>query len=264
MQTPIDYLHHLSRESARFGEVARDLPGGVRVPSCPDWDADDLLWHLGCVQRFWGTVVRDGLTGAQVEQTKTARPPDHAALLDFYEESSRRLAGALAAASPEDPAWTWSDDQSVGFIRRRQVHEALMHRVDAEEAAGARTAMDPVLSADGVDEALRVLYCGVPDWGTFTPDGGRRVRLLTADTGDSWLIDLGRFTGTDPEGTFCDEVDIHIADAAVADEASATVTADAADFDCWLWHRSLVGKIEFSGAEDVLRDFQSVIARGLG
>jgi hypothetical protein len=48
----------------------------------------------------------------------------------------------LAATAPSTPAWTWSEDHTVGFIRRRQAHEALIHRIDAEQAAGDRTGMD--------------------------------------------------------------------------------------------------------------------------
>src|SRR5665811_2356206 len=45
--TELDYLSHLALDSARFVEVLRQAPSGARVPTCPDWDADDLLWHLG-------------------------------------------------------------------------------------------------------------------------------------------------------------------------------------------------------------------------
>ena len=118
----------------------------------------------------------------------------------------------LAATPPDTPAWTWSEDQTVGFIRRRQAHEALIHRVDAELTAGRRTPMDPGLSADGVDEALRVMYGGAPPWGSFTPTGAGTLRLRASDTGDTWLVTTGRFTGTDPgDGTSYDEPDIHAA-----------------------------------------------------
>ena len=79
-----------------------------------------------------------------------ARP----ALLELYRSASRDLGEILAATSPETPAWTWSEDQTVGFIRRRQAHEALIHRVDAELTVGRRTPMDPGLSADGVGEVI--------------------------------------------------------------------------------------------------------------
>ena len=57
----------------------------------------------------------------------------------------------------------------MGFVRRRQAHEALIHRIDAELTAGRRTPVDPLLGADGVDEALRVMYGGVPGVGQVHP-----------------------------------------------------------------------------------------------
>ncbi len=47
---PPEYVTHLARDSARFVSVLRTTPAGTRVPTCPGWDADDLLWHLAEVQ----------------------------------------------------------------------------------------------------------------------------------------------------------------------------------------------------------------------
>ena len=155
----LDYLTHLASDTARFVAVLSNASPGQRVPTCPDWDADDLLWHLGHVQWFWAEIVGRGLTTqAEVDALQSdARPTDHEGLLRFFARASDALQQNLRAASPQAPAWTWSDDQSVGFIRRRQAQEALIHRLDAELTAGSRTPMDPDLSADGIDEALRVM-----------------------------------------------------------------------------------------------------------
>jgi uncharacterized protein (TIGR03083 family) len=259
----LDYIAYLARESARFAEAIREVPPDARVPSCPDWTADDLLWHLGEVQWFWGTVVRENVTGERAEELKPPRPAGQAALLAFYDRASRDLAEALAAAAPDSAAWTWSEDKTVGFIRRRQAHEALIHRVDAELTADRRTPLDPRLSADGVDEALRVMYGGVPTWGTFTPDRPQTVRLLAADTGDSWFVTLGRFTGTSPDGTSYDEPDIRADDTDPGADAAAEVSGGAADLDCWLWHRPPIAAVERSGDLQVLSRFGSAIAPGI-
>src|SRR5450759_2015949 len=58
--TPLDYLAHLARDSARFLEVLRNTPPQTGVTTCPDWDADDLLWHLAEVQWFWSAIVGRG------------------------------------------------------------------------------------------------------------------------------------------------------------------------------------------------------------
>ena len=40
------HLTHLARDSARFVQALRQTPAATRVPTSPDWEADDLLWHL--------------------------------------------------------------------------------------------------------------------------------------------------------------------------------------------------------------------------
>lgn len=263
VNSDLDYVTHLARESARFADAVRDAAPDTPVLSCPGWTADDLLWHLGEVQWFWAAIVREDVTGEQAEELKPPRPSGRAGLLAFFERASHDLTEILAATPPESAAWTWSDDKSVAFIRRRQAHEALIHRVDAELAAGSRTPLDPFLSADGVDEALRVIYGGVPDWGTFTPDdAGLAVRLRTTDTGDSWLVMLGRFTGTDSDGSSYDEPDIHAAGNDPGTEAAAEVTGAAADLDCWLWHRPPTGPVRQSGDREVLSRFETTIEPG--
>ncbi|HTS95232.1 MAG TPA: maleylpyruvate isomerase family mycothiol-dependent enzyme [Streptosporangiaceae bacterium] len=264
MNSDLDYVGHLARESARFAEVLAEVPPDARVPSCPDWNADDLLWHLAEVQWFWGTIVRERVNRERAEQLKPPRPADRAGLWDFYDRARHDLAEVLAATPPDEAAWTWSDDHTVGFIRRRQAHEALIHRVDAELTAGDRTPLDPVLSADGVDEALRVIYGGLPGWATFTPDAAQTVRLRATDTGDTWLVTLGQFRGTDPgDGTAYDEPDAHPADRDPGTDAAAEVTGTAADLDCWLWHRPPLTPVETSGDRQVLSRYESAIGPGI-
>ena len=271
----LDYLAHLARESARFVEVLAQTRSETRVPTCPDWDADDLLWHLAEVQWSWGTIVSRGLTTHEdVEALDNGgRPKDRNGLLAFFGQASGDLHHNLSAASPEKAAWTWSDEQTIGFIQRRQAHEALIHRVDAEVAAGDRTPMDADLSTDGVGEVLRIMYAGVPSWGRFAPDPTATIRIQATDTNRSWLVTLGQFTGTDADGKAHDEPDLSVAapdDGASEGGASedgvsaaATVRGTAADLDCWLWHRPPVGQVERSGDPFVLERLDQIMAPGI-
>jgi hypothetical protein len=68
--------------------------------------------------------------------------------------------------------------------------------VDAELTVGRRTPLDPLLSTDGIDEVLRVMYGGYPAWATF--EGGGSLLVTTTDTGRNWVVTMGRFTGTRP------------------------------------------------------------------
>ncbi|MDN5717303.1 MAG: maleylpyruvate isomerase N-terminal domain-containing protein, partial [Janibacter sp.] len=56
---PFDsYLTALERETARLRECVETADPRAQVPSCPDWDVDDLLWHVGGeVQDFWAWVI---------------------------------------------------------------------------------------------------------------------------------------------------------------------------------------------------------------
>lgn len=262
----IDYLTHLARDSARFAEALRQTDPLARVQSCPDWDADDLLWHLADVQWFWSAVVSRGLTlGAEVEALVHAkRPESRDGLLAHFDRASRDLQQNLGDASPETPAWTWSDEQTVGFILRRQAHEALIHRLDAELTAGERTPMDPDLSTDGVDEVLRIMYAGAPPWGRFTPDPTQTVRIQSSDTVGSWLVTLGQLTGVEDDGTAHDEADLEVAVSDTGEPAAATITGAAADLDCWLWRRPAAGVLQRAGAPLVLDLLDEIMAMNNG
>jgi len=85
----LDYLAHLARDSARFVEVLTHTRSGARVLTCPDWDADDLLWHLARVQWFWGTIAGRGLTTLEDVEIldrsgRPSRPEDRNGLLAFF------------------------------------------------------------------------------------------------------------------------------------------------------------------------------------
>lgn len=254
------HLDHLRTESARFREVLAACDPAARVPACPDWDAGDLLWHLATVQAFWAETVRIRPTEPDREyEQKLPRPDTYDGLLAAYDGWSADLQALLASADPAEEAWHWSSDHTVGATIRRQAHEVLIHRVDAEETAGDVTPLDPTLAADGVLEALTLMYGGCPPWGTITPSE-RVVDVHLTDTGDVLHVALARFTGTDPtDGTTYDEPDLAVVDAGTA---VATVSGTAGDVDAWLWHRGAgrVG-IVLDGDRGALDELTSVLSQ---
>ncbi|QIX27549.1 maleylpyruvate isomerase family mycothiol-dependent enzyme [Nocardioides sp. JQ2195] len=239
------YLDHLRSESARFRDVLAATDPTDRVPSCPDWDAADLLWHLTEVQHFWSRIVADRPTGPDAFE-EPPRPTTYADLLTAFDDASAGLVEALRVADPKEQAWTWAPEQTVGFILRRQAHEALIHRLDAEQAAGTVTDLDARLAADGVEEVLAVMFGGTPGWGSFT-GSETFVRVDCIDTDHHVWVELGRFTGTDPEdGVAHDEDDISV----VTDpgrEPDVVVSGTAADLDAWLWRRGDDGDLTVAG-----------------
>jgi uncharacterized protein (TIGR03083 family) len=257
---PERYLQHLESDSARFREVLEATPAGTPVPSCPDWDADDLLWHLATVQRQWAVVVTQRPAGPdELQDTEPDRPSSRTELLLAFDRWSGELLDALGAAPVTDAAWNWSQDHTVGFILRRQAHEALIHRLDAEQCAGSVTVLDPELASDGVVEALEVMYGGCPAWGTQAPTKAH-VRVDCTDTDVQVWVNLARFTGTSPDGTVHDEDDIIVvADPGV--EPDALVQGTAGALDQWLWHRSDGSDLDTEGSPAVLATFRSVLSQ---
>ena len=186
------------------------------------------------------------------------RPSAYDALLTRHQQQSDRLVAALAGADPRDAAWTWSDEQTVGFTFRRQAHEALIHRLDAEQTAGAVTPLDPALAADGVDEALDVMYGGTPPWGTFT-GLPHHLRVDLTDTGDAVWVQLGRFTGTDPESGERHDVDDLEAVPDPGVDPDVVVSGPAAAIDAWLWRRGDDSNIVVTGDRDWYRHFRRCV-----
>ncbi len=259
-----DAVAHIRAEAQRFADVLGHADPSARVPTCPDWDATDLAWHLTDVHLFWSLVLqRQALTSDDldgVEAAKPARPAGLAAILSVRAEATRALLGELSSRHAADPAWTWfPQDQSVGFVRRMQTHEATIHRHDAELTAGLPVSPVPDWVADdGIDHAVDVMI-SPPTWASV--EAPRSVELVASDTGKRVVLGLGRWRGTGPEsGTEFDEP------AAVrADEATptptATVTAPATELYRWLWGRP--AEVERSGDSATLEALDAVVAVGI-
>lgn len=255
------YLDHLRTESARFREVLAACDPGAAVPSCPDWTAADLLWHLGGeVQHFWHHVIATRPAPPE-HYDEPARPASYDDLLAFFDEAHGRLVDVLAAADPEDPAWSWSGEanQTVAFTYRRQAHEALIHRVDAELAAGTPTPLPAALAADGVDEILDWVLGGLPAWGRFDPLP-QHVEYRMNDVDASVWTQLGTFSGTSPDGVERHEPDQHVV-AAPGAPADLVVTGTAEQLDRWLWHRSGDLQVSIEGHAALRATVESLVGQ---
>ena len=252
-----EYLDHLQRESRRFRDVLADVDPSAPVPACPAWTAGDLLWHLAGVQRFWAGIVSSRPAGPAEDSAEAKRPETHQDLLADFDESSAALVAALEAADPTDECWTWSDDKRVAFVLRRQALEAVVHRFDAEQAAGLDlTEVDARLAADGIHEVLDVMYGGCPPWGDFSPLP-HYVRIDATDTDSSVWVQLGRFSGTDPKDEVrYEEDDIHVVDDPGV-EPDAVIEGRAEVLLARLWRRGDGADIHIAGDLLIVDHFRS-------
>jgi uncharacterized protein (TIGR03083 family) len=230
----LNYLNAIVTESARFADVLRDTPGTSRVPSCPDWSMSDLGWHLAEVQYFWASIVENLF--ASPEAVPDLERPEDTELSSLFDIQSTRLVAALQARNPDDECWSWYQrGANVGWVRRRQAHEALIHRVDAELTEGSISPIDEDLAADGVDEILTTMLdsSDIPDWSRFEPDG---TTAAIASPHRTWTMVLGRFIGTSPvTGNMYDDPAVVLQP--IADIPTVTISGPGTGLDLWLWGR---------------------------
>lgn len=162
------YLDCLSADFRRLREVAQ-LDPIAAVPTCPGWSVADLTEHVGHVYLHKVIAMREGAEPDQFPP-KEVEGTEPLALLD---RAYAELLAEFATRKPEDPTGTWyGPDQTVGFWIRRMAQETVIHRVDAELAAGRAVAPIPAdLAIDGIDELLKVFVAfSVAEWGDYFTD----------------------------------------------------------------------------------------------
>jgi len=257
MDTP-DFVAATRAESQRFLDALQAADLSRPVPTCPDWNGHDLAWHLAYVQLFWGAVVERLIQDPAQEYDEPERPPDDQ-LLGLVRDASAGMVSALEQGSPDDRCWSWHPDgSSVGWVARRQAHEVLIHRIDAEQVAGLEvTAPNVELAADGVDEVLGVMFSGLPAWATFTPDG-QALTLVATDADQRWTVEFGRFTGESPtSGHSYDDDDARLGDPRPTE---TTIAGSAWDLDRWLWGRGDDDVLHIEGDASLAARLRAVAA----
>jgi uncharacterized protein (TIGR03083 family) len=208
MQPPsqAQYFGEIRTSAATMAQIAGSCDNELPVPSCPDWTLRQLATHLGRVHRWVGEIVR---TRSQEAIPMRAAPDgiypgDPAGRAAWLIAGAGRLIDALADAG-EEPLWAFGAGVPASFWARRQAQETMMHRADAELAAGRPVLLDQQLAADGIDEWLSMLARGAGGNGSGPLPAGQRLRLTAAVAGDpdaaSWLV-----TGT-ADGVIVDRGD---------------------------------------------------------
>lgn len=257
----IDFVEAIRVESTRFLEAIRSVSAESPVPSCPGWDASDLTWHLARVQHFWASIVEDLVDDP--ERVPALDRPEDGELAELFADQSSRLVVALSERDPRDRCWTWDENGgTVGWVRRRQAHEALIHRVDGELTAGRPLSpCDPGLAADGVDEVLRLMIGAIPGWGSFDPSG-QALRIDATDHPATWGVALGRMSGTTPDG---EPIEREAASVGVdAVEPITLVAGRAWDLDLWLWGRSGTDELTVSGERSLVARLEALASSATG
>ena len=116
-----------------------------------------------------------------------ADQPEGDALVPYFRDGAEALVATLAGADPGTSVWTFSStDRTAAFWQRRRSQETVVHRYDAEVAAGTPTPVDAALAVDGIDEFLTVFLPRLED--NFADVGDATVHLHCTDADGEWLL----------------------------------------------------------------------------
>ena len=207
-------------------------PSTASVPTCPGWTLRDLVHHVGQVHH-WATAIVRTRTGPDHPELSAEEGED---IGEWYAERLRHLLDALAQTDPDTPTWGFGPRyMTARFWSRRQVHEAGMHRVDAELAIGRSPVVDPILAVDGVSEVFDVMMPRVAKRRGTTPNLPAPVLLECTDRPERWLLrpDEGSDTPALARALGPDLPDD------VAATAVAAVRGSASDLWLALWGRAV-------------------------
>ena len=234
------YLAHLADDGRRMADLARgDL--GAKVPTCPGWTLEDLIEHTGRVHRWMTAATREQTDGSP-EAAKADDPANGESWGDWFQRGVDEAVRVMSSLDGTETRWTWfAPDQTAGWYFRRIAQETLVHRIDAELAAGGEVSdVDPEFAVDGVNEMCDVFIpsaAGQPIGGN-----GKTLHLHATDADGEWLLTLHP-----------DRVDVargHV-------KGDADLRGSARDLLLAVWGRDPLGEVEQFGDESVIATFKA-------
>ncbi len=188
---PSEYLDSVRANTALLIEAVRQSSPDASVPTCPDWKVADLARHQGRVFRWMSimleTKAQEFLSPREFEeQSKRADDP-----LAWLEASAEQALAVFAGTDPDTPVWNWLEGgpAPARFWFRRLAHETVIHRVDAEGAAGRApaTRVEPAeLASDGIDEFLHLIPARAGRDGPYPLSGS--YHFHTTDVTGEWVV----------------------------------------------------------------------------
>lgn len=172
----MEYIAALIAENRRLGDVIGHADQTLAVPTCPGWSIQQLFRHVGRGDRWAAQIVTERADGPvdprSVPDGKPPADPDGAG--DWFHGGVQLLIDAVAETGPDTPVWTFVGPRPAAWWIRRRLHEATVHRSDAELALGLDFDLSPELSADAISEWLDIL--------AGEPAGRRQPALDTSNT----------------------------------------------------------------------------------
>ncbi len=222
----VDWLGAIEHDAAALNSAAVAAMADAPIPGCPGWTVTDLLEHVGSVFYRASLIIGENREHRPHRSETTAPTGDP---FGWYEKGRVSILSVLRAADPSSNYWTFRGPNPLRWWLRRLANEASIHRVDAEQAAGMASIIDPGSAIDGIDEKLEtylpVIAIQKPTERPVT------VSLRTDEFGVEWTITIDNEVTVRQHGA----------------PADATVRGAPDNLYLWLWDRAPVGRVQVEG-----------------
>jgi len=173
------YVAEIEASTAGLAEILAEYDQSLPIPTCPEWTLRQLVTHVGRAHRWAAEITRTRsdafIPFREVPDGKL--PDDRAERCAWLRAGAARIVGAVQEAG-SDLVWSFTGPVPAGYWLRRMAHETLVHRTDAQLAAGAEPepVIDAEVAADAIDEWLMLLTGGLGN-------AGERAKALPAGAG---------------------------------------------------------------------------------
>ena len=200
------YVAEIEASTAGLAEILAEHDQSLPIPTCPEWTLRQLVTHVGRAQRWAAEITRTrSETPIPFRAVPDGKlPDDRAEQRTWLQAGVARIVDAVREADG-DLVWSFTGPAPASFWIRRMAHETLVHRADAQLAAGAEPepVIDAEVAADAIDEWLTLLTGGIlgnADKPTNALPAGAALHIHATDDGLSgrgeWMIrhDAGGLT----------------------------------------------------------------------
>jgi uncharacterized protein (TIGR03083 family) len=184
----VDFAAALIEENAAFAETLREADAATQVPTCPGWTLRHLLRHVGRGDRWAAQIVGDRLSDyLDPHDVRNGKPPDDGeGAIDWLRGGVQSLLSAVDEVGADTAVWTFLGPRPAAWWIRRRLHEATVHRADAELALGRDVSLAAELAADGLTEWLERVVVQAGDGRSPLRDG--QALHLHATDGGEWTL----------------------------------------------------------------------------
>ena len=149
------YVAEIEASTAGLAEILAEYDQSLPIPTCPEWTLRQLVTHVGRAHR-WAAEITRTRSDAFIpfrEVPDGELPDDRAEQRAWLHAGAARIVDAVREAG-SDLVWSFTGPVPAGFWIRRMAHETLVHRADAQLAAGAEPepVIEAEIAADAIDE----------------------------------------------------------------------------------------------------------------